>query len=458
MANTILKAGFARVDISPKEPMPLFGYGNNDKRLHETVLDGICTTCVAFQDDETTVLLFTNDFGQAFENVMDTAREKITKRTGVPKENIMLSSTHTHSGPDCSCFRIPYTAVYNEYATDGMAEAALEAIRDLAPAKMLGGTVETKGLNFVRHYTRASGGITGDVFGDLIMDPETGKLEKDRSVYADHTTEADRLMLILRLDRSESEKKDIILANWRAHASITGGNHKTECSADFPHAFRSAAEEATGCNVAYFQGAAGNINPRSRIKEEDCTRDYMEFGRELAAFLIHGLRSLKPLRIRPIRVFSEQYSARVNHSEDEKLPKALEVRKLWHELNEVRPVQEFGYPHKIWSPYHADSIAARSKMGARLDIELHAAAIGDFAWTTVPCEQFDVNAKHIREHVPFPVTFAIGYTNQDPGYIPSALAFAYGCYETHNCLFAPGTGEEVAEELAARLNEIWEKQ
>ena len=457
MADTGLKAGFARVDISPKEPMPLFGYGNNDKRLHETVLDGICTTCVAFQDDVTTVLLFTNDFGQAFEKVMDEAREKITARTGVPRENIMLSSTHTHSGPDCSCEVIPYTAKYNEYATDGMAEAAEKALQDLAPAVMKGGTVETHGVNFVRHYTRVSGNITGDVFGDFLIDPETRELVKDRSAYADHTTEADRLMLLVKFDRMESEKKSILLANWRAHASITGGNYKKECSADFPHSFRKTVEEVLGCHVAYFQGASGNINPRSRIKEEDCTRDYMEFGRELAAFAIRGERTLKPLRIRPIRSFSENYTARVNHSEDAKVPEAKEVQKLWHELNELRPVQEFGFPRKIWSPYHADSIVQRSKMGKNIDIELHGVTIGDFAWTTVPCEQFDVNAKHIRDRLPFPVTFAMGYTNQDPGYIPSALAFAYGCYETHNCLFAPGTGEEVAEELIRKMKALWDE-
>lgn len=457
MTETGLKAGFARVDISPKEPMPLFGYGNNDKRLHETVLDGICTTCVAFQDNVTTVLLFTNDLGQAFEKVMDTAREKIAKRTGVPRENIMLSSTHTHSGPDCSCTVIPYTEKYNEYATDGMAEAAEKALQDLAPASMKGGTVETFGLNFVRHYTRVSGGITGDVFGDFLVDPETGALEKDVSAYADHTTDADRLMLLVEFDRLESEKPNILIANWRAHASITGGNYKKDCSADFPHAFRKAVEDATGCEVAYFQGAAGNINPRSRIKKEDCTRDYLEFGRELAAFAVLGRKTLKPLRIGPIRAFSENYTARVNHSEDGKVEKAREVQKLWKELNVLRPVQEFGFPYQIWSPYHADSIVQRSKMGKNIDIEIHGVAIGDFAWTTVPCEQFDVNAKHIRENLPFPVTFAMGYTNQDPGYIPSALAFAYGCYETHNCLFAPGTGEEVAEELITKLRAFWEE-
>ena len=334
MAETELKVGFARVDISPKEPMPLFGYGNNDKRLHETVLDGIQTTCVAFRDAETTVLLFTTDFGQAFEKVMDTAREKITKRTGVPRENIMLSATHTHSGPDCSCKAIPYTAVYNEYATDGMAEAAAKALEDLAPAVMKGGTVETFGLNFVRHYTRVSGGITGDVFGEVIMDPETGEVVKDQSAYADHTTEADRLMLLVEFDRSASDKANILLANWRAHASITGGNYKTDCSADFPYAFRKAVEDATGCHVAYFQGAAGNINPRSRIREENCTKDYMEYGRELAAFALLGRKALKPLKIRPIKSFSENYVARINHSEDDKVEKAKEVQKYWKEVND----------------------------------------------------------------------------------------------------------------------------
>ena len=44
--------GFGRVDITPREPLPLMGYGNTMRRISANVLDPLYATCVAVSDGE----------------------------------------------------------------------------------------------------------------------------------------------------------------------------------------------------------------------------------------------------------------------------------------------------------------------------------------------------------------------------------------------------------------------
>ncbi len=93
-------------------------------------------------------------------------------------------------------------------------------------------------------------------------------------------TEVDDTLLVLRFDFKDSTKLPVLLINWRAH---TNKNRKSsvdykadttrdvgfydsffQVSADWINAFRYTLEEA-GFRVAYFNGAAGNVNTGSQV-------------------------------------------------------------------------------------------------------------------------------------------------------------------------------------------------
>ena len=57
-----LRVGYARIDISPVESVPLEGYGNTHLRMSQGILDPIMGTCIAFTDDkDNTLVLYTVD-------------------------------------------------------------------------------------------------------------------------------------------------------------------------------------------------------------------------------------------------------------------------------------------------------------------------------------------------------------------------------------------------------------
>ena len=92
-------------------------------------------------------------------------------------------------------------------------------------------------------------------------------------------------------------------------------------------------------------------------------------------------------------------------------------------------------------------------------MELNAFAIGDaVAFVTAPDELFDTNIVELEEKSPFAMNFAMTLTNGHMGYLPSAIAWEYTCYETDVTTYVPGTGEQVRDTFLTMLESIAEKK
>ncbi len=99
-AAPALQVGFGRAEITPKYSVPLAGYPNHLNRWSTNVLDPLYATCIAFADaQDNTILLYTLDLCNLGGTAISFARKEISEVTGLPINNIMASSTHTHSAP-----------------------------------------------------------------------------------------------------------------------------------------------------------------------------------------------------------------------------------------------------------------------------------------------------------------------------------------------------------------------
>ena len=203
------RVGYARVDITPTEPIPLMGYGNTFRRVSGPVLDPLYATCVAIGDETgNTVLMIGID--STVPNYMGYTREEVSKATGVPEERIVINVTHTHSAPDLDA-KHPGVDVYKPIYKEGCVKAAVEAFQDMQPAQLSYGSIETQSLNFVRHYRMDDGSFGGDNFGDWT------------NHYAvANATEVDPTMHLLKFTRENAP--DVLVMSWRAHANLLYSN------------------------------------------------------------------------------------------------------------------------------------------------------------------------------------------------------------------------------------------
>ena len=443
--------GYARVDITPTESLPLAGYGNTLQRMSQGILDPLFATCIAITDGSgNTLLLCTVDLINTMAYYCDPARDAISKQYGIAREAIVFSAIHTHSAPDMSQQAYEPIVRYRDRLVEKLTRMAGEALADRMPATMLGGHTHNEGMNFVRHYILEDGSYAGDNFGDFDAAPIRG-----------HVSEADRQIQLVKFCREDGS--DILMVNWQAHptkastrASEFGWAHRPYISADFVGACRRYVEERSGLRFAYFQGAAGNINSRSRILEEDGAVEHIPYGQQLGDYILAGLDDLQPLQAGAAGAKSAVITGPVNHSDRHLLSQAQQINDLWKATNDPKLCAAEGRPLGIHSPYHAGHIIRRAAMTGDVTLTMGAGCAGDLGFAFLPYEVFDTNGKYIKEHSPFAMTFILECANGMNNYIPSKRGFEHGCYESDSCNFQPGTGEKAADAALEMLQALHE--
>ena len=441
-----LYAGFARADITPEAPVPLAGYGNTEKRISRNVLDPLYVDALALTDAQgNTVLLMNWDGTRSYTQVQELARQSIAEATGVDVSRIYIGATHSHSAPEMTNQKVESAAAYSTYVVEQATAAARAAMIDRKPANMFVGTTEVEGLNFVRHYTyvdeQGNTQYFGDNFGTWVFDDTTKQ-----------AGQADATMYMLRFERLNAEP--IALVNWRAHPHLTGGSSLYDISADWVGAFRDAVQYQTGAKVIYFNGASGNINEKSRINAENRTTDHAQYGAMLAQYAIPLLQGeLEQVKADTIATKQTLYSAPVNHNEDSRYFQAKEIISQYTATGTYNNESALGYG--IRSQYHANAIISNYNREKTMDLELNAILLGDqVCLVTAPAELFDTNAVWLEENSPVDYTLTLGYTNGHFGYIPSAQAWEYTCYETDISYFESGTAEVIQQCFLDMLNEM----
>jgi hypothetical protein len=311
---------------------------------------------------------------------------------------------------------------------------------DRKPAKMYGGSIETQGMNFVRHYLMNDGTYAGDNFGSTA------------SGYKSHATEVDNVLQLIKFTREGDN--DIYLTNFQCHPHQTGGSTKYDLSADVVGEYRTAMENALGCEVVYLSGAGGNVNSHSRIKEEQATPDWKAWGKKLADYAQQV--EFTELKTGKVQAAVASFEAEINHADDANAAICKELNTRWNNgeitYEEVKTLGK-NYGLDLNSPYHAGAIASRANMGRSHTFNIWAYSFGDVGLIAFPGEQFDTNGKFIKENSPFAMTIVATKANGENGYFPSEFAFGHGSYEVDTTKYVVGTAEKLADTYVAMLTE-----
>ena len=448
------RVGYARVNITPEgDGYPLAGYGRTDKRLSNGFLDYIYATCVAFEDEVGTRMLYLASDLISVKNYRDTMRERLTKALNIPVDNLVLTGSHTHSMVDSGqAAAFNNVKLYMEKVYDAVVQAATEAFADLTESKMYWNTVDLKGYNFVRHYL----GDTGMAIGDNHNSSDFW----GAGTIVSHASEANNIMYMVRFEREGA--KDVLLTNWRAHPTITGGSAKTTISSDYVGAIRSAIEKSEDCLFVYFQGEAGNMNPRTRLGtnvEYNPPTDVKQYGKEIAEKIsaVYKSDTWEEIPTGKIHTIHDDYMVDTNHSMDGYVTIARQLYSVYSEYGWTDDLSVMLKENGLYSPYQCGAIQTNSTRALKESLSLHGTAIGDLLISNEESEMFDTNGTFVRDNSPSKFTLIMSYSDGS-GYIPSQQAYDYGCYEADTARFAPGSGEVCASRLLEMLNETWKME
>jgi len=454
-AAAAFRAGFGKVCITPSYSVPMSGYGNSTQRMSQGFLDYSYVSCIAVQDEKgSTALFVTLDVSGIYDHVITELLAAVSDATNIPEDRIMLSATHTHSGPDLGSTHSSIIK-YRGELKGFVSQACTDALNDLSPATLQTGSTEVENMTFVRHYLMNDGSVYGPNFGST------------SSGYKDHEREADNVMQLVRFVRAAKDKKDILMVNWQSHPVVAstgftadGKAGRSMLSGDYISYMREHVEQEADCLVAYYLGASGNQNPNSYLPEEQKTvpTNVKDYGKQLGEYVVDALGNMKDVATGPVVAQHYVYVGQRDHTEDHLLDAAKQVEELWTKTNSTTACYDLGRPMGIQSAYHALSIISRSKAGATKEMPINAICFGDVGIATAPYEMFCQNGQAIKEGSPFETTIVMTLTGGHNNYIAADAAFQYnegsGSYEVHNRTFVRGTAEEVQNKLISMLEEI----
>lgn len=329
-----LSVGFGRADITPTQPLPLGGLRSD--RISEDILDRLYAACIAFTDGTgKTMLLFSVDILSAFPPVMFGGQD-VSKATGVPYENIILATTHSHSAPDMTKDSDEITE-YGKYLRAKMVEAAQAALADRKPATMAINTAYPENVNFVRHYRFTDGTYGGDNFGTF-----SGK------TIEGHVRDADNALQMVKFTREGA--KDIIMVNWQGHPD--GHSQHTYSILSYSGRITDNVEAGLDCHCLYVLGASGNVNNYSRIKSERIYETYTEKAQVLADAIIAAEASYQPVAIGNIQIAAQ--SVTCNNKTNSTMDVPLDTYAIGDVALAAAPYEMFcenGQAIKSASPY-----------------------------------------------------------------------------------------------------------
>ena len=442
------RVGYARIDITPTESVPLAGIGRSSQRMSRCVRDPLYASCFAITDEnDTTVILMSMDLQRGTLRDTEVVRKAVSEQFGIPANHIMVCGTHTHGGPDEYNYDEPSMDRYRAMLDEKLSACVACALADRKEARVFIGETETEQMNFVRQYRYTT--PEGEY---RYFSPNTGTEVIDETTC--HATQADPTLHVVKFIREGCP--DLVLVNFRTHGTLILDIDLYTVTADVFGGTRAAFEQDTDALFTWFNGAAGNINPSSRIPSEGYTKDIAAYGKILSGYVRKALENLTETEYRPIRTRQHLLPGVVNKPTEEEVAICRKVVEVWEETGDQALANREGVSIDIHSPYQAIEVLGRATMPETIDLELNAIALGELAIVTAPNELFDFISVYTEEHAPFSKVLTFCYANGMKGYIPNQRAFETGTYEADCCKFKPGIGEQIAEAFVNMLCDLRE--
>ncbi len=436
-----LRMGSAEVDITPPPGMAMGGYFQI--RLNTGTLDPLYAKAMVLQDGPVEVALVFCDLLNLPRGYVDDARRIIQSTTHIPPENVMVSATHSHTGPEMNHVFLDRlqgapAQIAREYRTalpEKIAEAVKEAEAHLQPVEVWAGAGEERSLPFNRRYLMKDGTIGWN----------PGKLNPN--IVRPAGPVDPQIPIVYFTTPTDSPVATFV--NYAMHADTTGG---TQYSADFPGALARALEVVKGPQMLtlFAIGAAGDINHLD-VKTSDRQQGPKESAR-IAAILAADVIKTYPKLIKvegPLRVRHEVIQLPIQQVTPEEVEKS---RALVDRAVEKGP-QGIPFLELVGA---VKNLLLTDFHGQPIEAEVDVVSLGrDVAWVSLPGELFAELGMDIKNASPFRYTIVDELTNDSIHYVPDLKAFAEGNYEPTNSFCAPGGGEKLVAAATHLLIEAY---
>lgn len=410
-----MKVGFSQKDITPSFPYPLCGY--EWKRIAHTSHDPIYVKVVVFVDVQPTVFI-SLDWIAIDHCLFDCICESL-KELNIKREHIIVSATHTHSGP---------AGVVN--TKDGL-------LKEIAG--IFGDTNET----YIERTIQDIRDCVEVALSNLDACTIQVKTNTIDGVGSNRNTEGecDNKLLVLEVLREDG--KQLLLYNYACHPTVMSKDNVV-MSADFPGA---VTNELTEYDMVYFiNGSAGDISTRFTRKEASFKQ--VELYGKMIAKRIREATTVYEGEMDAISIKTKQIplSVKVVDRVEVAEAKLLQLNKQLEALAKTNATKQELRIASAYCEGARTNVNLAKSLSSIQEIVIYTNVIqfNGFTCITIPGEIFSTLTKPLRN---IPNTYIFGYTNGYCLYIADQDAYEQGYYEALSSPFAKGEGERLIYEV-----------
>ncbi len=389
------KAGVSRVVITPKQNMPMAGFA---ARTHssEGELHDIWAKALVIEDAKgKKAVMISSDLLGFPKMVSDRIRDRIKTSYGLNRDQILLNSSHTHSGPvigdalsDVYVLdkeQVESIKQYTKILEDQIVNMVGEALKNLEPA----GIYAQNGVTRFQVNRRNNA-------ANLLTQLTELQGPNDYAVP------------VIKVLNAKGDLKAITFG-YACHPTVLSGY---DWSGDYPGYAQIELERAhPGTTALFFQSAGADQNPLPRHTAPLAK----QYGRELAAAVERVLE--EEMRKLP--------SGLVTSYSEINLP--LETPPGEVELTKLISSTTVAY-HKRWAERMLAKVIAGEKLRTSYPYPVQVWAIGDLPVVSLGGELLVEYAIKIKQMLG-PNAFVYGYSNDVMAYVPSSTVLKEGGYE-----------------------------
>jgi neutral ceramidase len=235
-----LKAGWAKVNLTPSKPIPTAGYGDREGKPYQSIHDSVYVRAIVLSTAQKPVAIVSCDLLIFPPEVTISLKEKL-KTIGFDWSQVYVGTTHTHNSLGAwgkNSVGELFAGKYDQNTVDFIANRVLEAIKkanqNLVSAKIGYAEINAKELVFNR--------LVGDKLG---------------------TT--DPFVRVLKIEKQTGETA--ILTTFSAHATTLNAD-KNFLSADYPGELVNQLNQK-GYFASYMAGSVGSSGPIGEELKDD---------------------------------------------------------------------------------------------------------------------------------------------------------------------------------------------
>jgi hypothetical protein len=400
----LLRAGTAKIDITPKEPVRMSGYAGR-KGLSQDVHDPLSARVVTFTTGDKRLVLVSSDLIGFYSGTAEHVRKILLEEFKLEPSELFLSGIHTHAGPSLTVDKErgnPSNFAYTQDLITKLKKATREALSNMEPVQIGVGV----GHSPVGSNRRK---LVFDKLGN-------SEIRLGRNPYGI----TDKEVLVMKVARPDGEIAAAMF-DYATHATCLGGKNYT-ISGDVIGLSEQFVEKIIGPEAIApaFAGASGNINPWFRAlsgfnDEPGWIPEPVLLGTVLGEEVVHVLRDITDVS------------------------GAGDIRTAYVTLE--LPGKKLG-----------ELTIAKDCPPTELNIT--AARIGDIGFVGIGCEVLTEIGMSIKAASPYKHTFVISHCNGEADYLPPKHLYVEGGYEIKSSPFAPQAADMVVKQAVRMLHEL----